>query len=449
MLKYSTARQLICRRVWCRANSYSPSNTPTTGLPLDQENRPRRNRAHREFPSGPPPEQLAPHDLETQRPYFVPPEAFASARAVHGLSVCIHNVPPQALIGEVLDIVLAGPIFRVDDLVRRGFRTVAVTFFHVSDANAFYQDATRQKIDLFGHQLEFSWQKGVAPPWNRTMSRSIIVWDQGRLGTTEEILNYLGHFGPIDRIALMKEKGADRAFVNYLSVKSGCWAADELRKTGATVSLMHDRCWVAAASRATALKTGSRTVILREIPPQTTLSELCDRIRGGLIHRINYSPEGRVCFVHFTEHSSAAYFLQHALYEGIILHGRRLSPAFVRESERLANFLALEVNQGATRCLAIEGIVNPDMLRNDCLQYGHVERVVLSESMSHVAFTHIQHALKASRMLPTKLGYEGLKISFARDPCAAPYPQDMNHAAALQAEIASLLLPSTAVRPPE
>jgi hypothetical protein len=119
--------------------------------------------------------------------------------------------------------VLAGPIFHVDDLVRRGFRTVAVTFFHVSDANAFYQDATRQKIDLFGHQLEFSWQKGVAPPWNQTMSRSIIVWDQGRLGTAEEILNYLGHFGPIDRIALMKEKGADRAFVNYLSVKSGCW----------------------------------------------------------------------------------------------------------------------------------------------------------------------------------------------------------------------------------
>jgi hypothetical protein len=121
-------------------------------------------------------------------------------------------------------------------------------------------------------------------------------------------------------------------------------------------------------------------------------------------------------------------------------------------------FITQNVESGATRCLGIEGIVNPDMLWMDCLRYGNVERVAFSDQMcvlpasspssnqtfnhrSIVAFTHIQHAIKAFRMLPSKISYEGLKITFIADPCAAPFPKHMERAAALQAEVSSMLTP--------
>ncbi|KAJ6543889.1 hypothetical protein B0H19DRAFT_1168802 [Mycena capillaripes] len=366
-----------------------------------------------------------------------------TVRTRHGLTIRIHNVPREALISEVLDIVLAGPIYRVDDYVqRRDDRVIAVTFYHSGDALAFYEDATSHKVDLFGRRPEFAWAKGTAPRWHPTLSRSLNIWDEGQLGTDKDLMRYLSQFGPIDRISLMKNPGGDRAFVNYLNAESSTRAAEALSRAGATVSRTPDRGLVAAKSRTDAIKTHSRTVILRGIPTQTSLPELCDHIRGGAIQRINFVPESGVAYVHFVEHSSAAYFLQHTIYQGTIIHKRRLNAVFSVKSEPLPNHMISDVELGATRCLGIEGIVNPDMLRDDCLQYGNVERVTFSESMSIVAFTNIQHAVRASRMLPTKVGYQGLTVTFVADPCAVPYPRDMQEAASLQAEIASLLIPA-------
>ncbi|KAF8211598.1 hypothetical protein K438DRAFT_1807579 [Mycena galopus ATCC 62051] len=452
-----TRRQLFRRHSWNRA--YFAVNPPPGIGPVSQGNDPGR-RIQRGLDGGGPTGQKygletehshrisgaerEPRDRQTQFPvYETPPAALETLRTSHGLTVCVSNLPLQAHISEVLDLVLGGPIFRIDDIVHNGNRTVALTFFHKEDALAFHQDVTSHDIDFFGHAPKFSWQRGTSPQWNKLLSRSIIMWDKGRLGTKEDILSYLCPFGPIDRIVLMNEKAGDRAFINFLSAESGCWAVAELRKTGARAQLVDDRCLVALNARALALNTHSRAVVLRGIPSQTSFSELCDRIRGGLIHRISYVPESGVAFVYFVEHSSAAYFLEYAVYRGIIIHGRRLNAVFLVDSERLPIYLAPSIKSGATRCLAIEGIVNPDMLRNDCMQYGHVERVGVSESVSNVSFSHIHHAIKALRMLPTKLGYEGLKIAFAPDPCAAPYPQDLRNAVDLQAEIASFLLPSS------
>ncbi|KAF7330821.1 RNA-binding protein MRN1 [Mycena venus] len=380
---------------------------------------------------------------ETQGPRFETPQAVsATLRTALGLTVCINNVPAHALVEEVLDIVMAGPIFRVENIVLNNMRSVALTFFHTGDARAFHEDFTSHEVILFGHKLNLTWARGTSPKWNPHLSRSVVIYDEGRLGTDEDISSYLRPFGPIERVTLMKEKGGNRAFVNFLSAESGCWAVEELRKTGASANFMHDRCYDAAVARTVALRNQSRTVLLRGIPRQTTLSEICDRIRGGALHRISYVPEQGVAFVHFAEHSSAAYFLQHAIYRGIIVHGRRLSPKFYQKSENLPKHLVENLQLGATRCLIIEGIVNPDMLRNDCLQYGNVERVRVTDSLSRVSFSSIQHAIRASRMLPKKLGYEGLKITFAKDPCAAPYPRDMRKAGAVHNQLASLLLPA-------
>lgn len=85
-------------------------------------------------------------------------------------------------------------------------------------------------------------------------------------------------------------------------------------------------------------------------------------------------------YIHFIEHSSAVSFYRHALYNGVMVKNRRLHVAFQAQSKEIPRFLHDEIDRGLTRCLAIEGILNADMLKNDCLHYGNVERIAFSET---------------------------------------------------------------------
>ncbi|KAK7061325.1 hypothetical protein R3P38DRAFT_2828856 [Favolaschia claudopus] len=381
-------------------------------------------------------------------PFTTPPEALHNMRTSHGLTVCLHNIHPDAQTCEVIDTIMAGPIYRVEDLIENRARMVAVTFFDTKDAGAFVDDMTRHKTELFGRRLAFSWARGTAPTWNPNISRSITIWDRGKFGTGPELAEYLRPFGPIDRVALLDENGADRAFVTFLSSESGYWALRELQEAGATVNFMHDRSYVAASSRNKAIENCSQSVLIRGIPPQTTTSELFDVIRGGAVYRLAFAPGRDVAFVHFAEHTSAAYFLEHAVYRGVHLHGRRLNCLFLEHSGTIPRHLAQSFSLGASRCLLIEGVVNPDMLRSDCEHFGQVENITVSETTTSVSFVNIQHGITAFRLLPKRLSYEGLRVRFVKDPCAAPYDQDMTRAQSLQDELSSLLIPPGTEMPP-
>jgi hypothetical protein len=231
-LKYPTplTRHLFRGSRWLRATSSLPLD-PSSGPENRVEHRIRW--AHREK-DDPEPEPQPPQIRHwgarawaaTQTPMTVAESRKTHAgtlRVAHGLTVCIHNVPPQASIGEVLDIVLAGPIFDVKDSVQNGSRTVSVTFFHRDGAHNFYSDVKSREINLYGYRPEFSWARGESPRWSPGLGRSIVIWDKGQLGTEEDILRYLSLYGPMERITLMKERIADRAFVNFLNAESGAW----------------------------------------------------------------------------------------------------------------------------------------------------------------------------------------------------------------------------------
>ncbi|KAJ7725078.1 hypothetical protein B0H16DRAFT_1595189 [Mycena metata] len=360
-------------------------------------------------------------------------------------TVCIENVSWETPISDVLDVVQFGDVYHIQDSIRRDsqgkpHRGIAITFTNVNAALGFYSDATN--INLYGRRLQVEWGEGPRPFTDLGRSRAITITDRGHLGTEQDLRDYLEAFGPIDKLSLMREKDQDRAFVNFLSVNSGARAAQALRDAGAQVESVPERCWVAERLKAFALANKSRTVVLRNIPSDATLSDVCDQIRGGSIFRIGTIPESGLAYIHFIEHSSAVSFYRHALYNGVMVKNRRLHVAFQAQSKEIPRFLHDEIDRGLTRCLAIEGILNADMLKNDCLHYGNVERIAFSETKSIVSFTAVPHALKASRLLPTKLAYQGLKITFAPDPCAAPSEEEWRKAAALQAEISALLIPS-------
>ncbi|KAJ7477189.1 hypothetical protein B0H11DRAFT_2030156 [Mycena galericulata] len=359
-------------------------------------------------------------------------------------TVCIHNAPPEASISDVLDVVLFGPIFHAEDYTQDGSRVVALTFFDPAVALAFYQDATSNKFIFYGNRLEFSWGKGPSPPQNPwTASRAMMFVGVDRLGTEETLPSILNRIGPFDRFQIVRQaERMDRGYINWLSVSTCQRAVQYLRKEGFTVSLITDRCKVAGSARNAGMRNRSRTVLLLNIPPMTSVADLGDQIRGGALERIIFIPKSGVAYVHFLSHTSAAAFLRYAMYQGIVVNNQRLRAEFKTESQPLPPHVLHSVAMGASRCLRLQGAaVDQDTLWKGCRQYGTIENVSTSGSTSTVTFTHLAEAIKASRLLTSKEPFQGLQVDFIEDPCAKPFPREIEDAEALQAEIASLLLP--------
>ncbi|KAJ7122890.1 hypothetical protein C8R44DRAFT_784847 [Mycena epipterygia] len=359
-------------------------------------------------------------------------------------TVCINNVPQEALVREVLDFVLIGPIYHIRDSTHHGSRVVSLAFFDHDAAHAFYEQATNNNISLHGHRLEFSWGKGLTPRPHSKYSRTLRINDVRGAGAEQILDELLKKSYPIDRFEVRKESGQfDRVYVSLLSAECGREASSHLLKTGIQAHYAPDRCWIAGQNRILGLQNRSRAVVLRDIPQQTSVSELCDQIRDGALDKILLLPHG-VAFVHFLQHSAAASFFHHVIYQDFVVNNVRLSAEFLPRTAALPSHLLEHVRKGASRCLVVHRVVDPVILREDCERHGLVERVSICESArrSTVSFMNIAGAVKASQMLPKEVAYccDG-GLSFSQDPCAVPFAADVEKAASLQAQISSLLVP--------
>ncbi|KAJ7067870.1 hypothetical protein C8F01DRAFT_1364310 [Mycena amicta] len=355
-------------------------------------------------------------------------------------TVCIHNVPPEALIGEVLDIVLTGPIFHVQDLVQKASRSVRISFYDRKSAIDFLAEVNNQPIILFDRTLKFSWVTGPHPPrFHPTASRTIqAAFDKAQL-TADALLKQLTPFGPIDRLNFVKGP-PDKAFISFLSARTVAWAVTDLRKMGVVVGRVRDRCVLAGLARTEAHRNRSCRVILRGFPRHTTLAEIVDQVRGGALHSLQFRPDDGVAYVHFLLHASAATFFDYALYRGITLHGRRLHVQFEPDSRAFSPNLAESIANGASRALSIHGLVSPQLLA-EISRYGPLERVSTSGSISTVVFVNIVNAINAFVALPKSAPFRGVQIRFDKDPCSRPLLSIVQAAATVQKELQTLLSP--------
>ncbi|KAJ6567351.1 hypothetical protein DFH09DRAFT_457686 [Mycena vulgaris] len=399
-----------------------------------------------------------PSDRDATRPNW--PSIPADPRR----TVCIHNVPRQALTREVLDLVISrGPIYHVEDAdldAAEGTpdaRTVAVTFFKHGPALSFLTEVVNAKrVDLYGHCLSFSWGTGPTPHHLAKISRALMIPGLRTLGP-DFVLGLetrLKTYGPLDQIAIVKKDGEpDRAYINFLSANNCMQAAEDLYKFHLNPIYMPDRCVLASRDRDAALHTRARGVRLDKLPPQTSVADLLDQIRGGALENIAFMPNSGVipntgvAYANFIDHAAAMAFHRHAVFRGIIVHNQRLAPRISSRTPSIPEYLYAPIHQGASRCLEIEGVFDPDALRKDCERHGPVERVSVSESISTVSFLGIREALAAYRMLGKKEAYTGHKLGFICDPCAAPYDYEKEEAANLQAQLASLLIPPEVQEP--
>lgn len=403
---------------------------------------------------------------------------------VNGTSrtVYLGNIPPETSAEEILSHVRSGQIESVRLLPDKN--CAFISFLDGSSATHFHSDAILKKLSIRGQDIKVGWGKPSQVPTSVALavkqsgaSRNVYLGNLSEDVTESELREDLGKFGPIDTVKLVREKAI--GFVHFLSIGNAIKAVAQLPQEAKWQSPRRvyygkDRCAyvsktqqqnaaqylgiapgyahvlngadrdlisnalaqqsVAAAAVATSAggvnNLGNRTVYLGNIHPETTIEEICNVVRGGLLHHIRYIPDKHICFVTFIDPTSAASFYALSNLQGLMIHNRRLKIGWGKHSGALPPAIALAVSGGASRNVYIGNLDeswSEERLRQDFSEYGEIELVnaLREKSCAFVNYTNIANAIKAIEAIRGREEYRRFKINFGKDRCGNP-PRQTN-----------------------
>lgn len=295
----------------------------------------------------------------------------------------------------------------------------------------------------------------------------MFIWE---MITEEELKEDLSCYGIIDSIKIIPEKGI--AFIHFLSILSAircvanlplkekyldkkCFYGKDrcafITKTqqhnaaqylGLAPGMEHivtaaDREFIssalvqqsaAAAQIATqaggANNLGNRTVYLGNLHQDSSVEEICNVVRGGLLQSIRFLKERHVCFITFIDPIAAAQFFAMCQLHGLTIHNRRIKVGWGKHSGPLSNALSLAVSNGASRNIYIGNLnnfdfYNPRKLREDFSKFGDIEQINYLEekNCAFINFVNIANAIKAIDGIKLFPDYKNLKINFGKDRC--------------------------------
>ena len=403
---------------------------------------------------------------------------------VHGSSrtVYLGNIPPDTSIEEILGHVRSGQIESVRLLPDKN--CAFISFLDGNSATHFHSDAILKKLAIRAQDIKVGWGKPSQVPTSVALavqqsgaSRNVYLGNLPETITELELREDLGKFGPIDTIKIVREKSI--GFVHFLSIGNAIKAVVQLPQEPKwqpprRVYYGKDRCAyvsktqqqnaaqylgiapgyahvlngadrdlisnalaqqsVAAAAVATAAggvtNLGNRTVYLGNIHPETTIEEICNVVRGGLLHHIRYIPDKHICFVTFIDPTSAASFYALSNLQGLMIHNRRLKIGWGKHSGALPPAIALAVSGGASRNVYVGNLDeswSEERLRQDFSEYGEIELVnaLREKSCAFVNFTNIANAIKAIEAMRGREEYKNFKVNFGKDRCGNP-PRQSN-----------------------
>ncbi|KAI1512222.1 Negative regulator of differentiation [Pyrenophora tritici-repentis] len=398
-------------------------------------------------------------------------------------TVYLGNIPPETSAEEILGHVRSGQIESVRLLPDKN--CAFISFLDSSSATHFHSDAILKKLSIRGQDIKIGWGKPSQVPTSVALavqqsgaSRNVYLGNLSEDVSEEELREDLSKFGPIDTVKIVREKAI--GFVHFLSIGNAIKAVSQLPQEAKwqaprRVYYGKDRCAyvsktqqqnaaqylgiapgyahvlngadrdmisnalaqqsVAAAAVATSAggvnNLGNRTVYLGNIHPETTIEEICNVVRGGLLHHIRYIPDKHICFVTFIDPTSAASFYALSNLQGLMIHNRRLKIGWGKHSGALPPAIALAVSGGASRNVYIGNLDETwteDRLRQDFSEYGEIELVntLREKSCAFVNFTNIANAIKAIEAIRGRDEYKRFKVNFGKDRCGNP-PRQMNN----------------------
>lgn len=403
-------------------------------------------------------------------------------------TVYLGNIPQDTSAEEILGHVRSGQIESVRLLPDKN--CAFISFLDASSATHFHSDAILKKLCIKGQDIKVGWGKPSQVPTSVALavqqsgaSRNVYLGNLPEDITEEELREDLGKFGAIDTVKIVREKNI--AFIHFLSIANAIKAVSQLPQepkwqTPRRVYYGKDRCAyvsktqqqnaaqylgiapgyahmltgadrdlissalaqqsVAAAAVATTAgginNLGNRTIYLGNIHPETTIEEICNVVRGGLLHHIRYIPDKHICFVTFIDPTAAASFYALSNLQGLMIHNRRLKIGWGKHSGALPPAIALAVSGGASRNVYIGNLDETwteERLRQDFTEFGEIELVntLREKSCAFVNFTNIANAIKAIEAIRSKDEYKKFKVNFGKDRCGNP-PRQMSQQQAQQ-----------------
>jgi RNA recognition motif-containing protein len=418
--------------------------------------------------------------------------AMGASNNTTGRTVYVGNLPSDASVDELLNLVHFGPLESIRVLPEKS--CVFLSFLDGATAAAFHADATIKKLSLHGQELKIGWGKPSPVPAQVALaisqsnaSRNVYLGGLDEGVTEEQLRDDLSRFGLIDQVKIVRDKNI--GFVHFLSISVATKVVNTLPTepswAGKRVNYGKDRCayvpksqqaaaqqaQAAAAQTLVAAQQGmqgmsptmaggvspfspygaggsfaamgsqalNRTVYLGNIHPETTIEDLCNAIRGGVLQSIRYMADKHIAFVTFVDSAAAFTFFQVSSYQPLTLNNRRLKVGWGKNSGPLPPTLALAVHGGATRNVYIGNIAvpgvdngngsandwdfwNDEKLRRDFGEYGEVELVnfLKEKNCAFVNFTNISNAIKAIEGIKQRPEYSNLRIAHGKDRCANP-----------------------------
>ncbi|KAK3682657.1 hypothetical protein B0T22DRAFT_291258 [Podospora appendiculata] len=397
-------------------------------------------------------------------------------------TVYLGNIPPDTSAEEILGHVRSGQIESVRLLPDKN--CAFISFLDASSATHFHSDAILKKLCIKGQDIKIGWGKPSQVPTSVALavqqsgaSRNVYLGNLPEDISDEELREDLGKFGAIDTVKIVREKSI--AFVHFLSIANAIKAVSQLPQelkwqSPRRVYYGKDRCAyvsktqqqnaaqylgiapgyahmltgadrdlissalaqqsVAAAAVATTAgginNLGNRTIYLGNIHPETTIEEICNVVRGGLLHHIRYIPDKHICFVTFIDPTAAASFYALSNLQGLMIHNRRLKIGWGKHSGALPPAIALAVSGGASRNVYIGNLDETwteERLKQDFSEFGEIELVntLREKSCAFVNFTNIANAIKAIEAIRSKDEYKKFKVNFGKDRCGNP-PRQMS-----------------------
>ncbi|OGE48529.1 hypothetical protein PENARI_c028G11027 [Penicillium arizonense] len=414
------------------------------------------------------------------------PQASVAPGMLSGTSrtVYLGNIPAETSAEEILNHVRSGQIESVRLLPDKN--CAFISFLDSSSATHFHSDAILKKLAIKGNDIKVGWGKPSQVPTSVALavqqsgaSRNVYLGNLPEEISEDDLREELGKFGPIDTVKIVKEKAI--GFVHFLSISNAMKAVTQLPQeqqwqAPKRVFYGKDRCAyvsktqqqnaaqflgiapgyahvlntadrdlisnalaqqsVAAAAVATTAggvnNLGNRTIYLGNIHPETTIEEICNVVRGGLLHHVRYIPDKHICFVTFIDPTSAASFYALSNLQGLMIHNRRLKIGWGKHSGPLPPAIALAVSGGASRNVYIGNLDEAwteERLRQDFSEYGEIELVntLREKSCAFVNFTNIANAIKAIEGMRNREEYRRFKINFGKDRCGNPPRQAGNN----------------------
>lgn len=310
------------------------------------------------------------------------------------------------------------------------------------------------------------------------LSATRVVFIGNAIGMSqEEIKKEVQEYGELESIRIMDDK---IAFVHFLSISSAILALSMMNSKpewkSRKVAFGKDRSLTGSAAQSPITiplllpdlsPPVYRTIYLGNLDAeQTTIEELCNHLRGGLLWDIHLSSSNASsrplpssmfstkkaassvnAFVSFVE-PTAAYICYNLLQENpLLLHNRKIKVGWAKPSTIPSTVLYGTNECGVTRNLYIGSLSKKFLESPQSLKrllegaFGSIElfSVNVDRSFAFASFTNMVNTLRAHEGLKSHPDFKGSKLGFGKDRVANLPQQHL-----IPVPAAALMIPTTA-----